>query len=465
MPPAYANGGIQRRACACGGAKGRGSFWEAMWALVVCSVATCVVSVWMLYARKVWDPRGKVRGCVRLTVQRVLVTGGSQGLGLALAQRLAARGAHVVICSRTPGKLEAALREVEGARVDAAQELRYVAADVSTFAGAQQALAACGAVPDTVFCCAGGAKPGYFVEQEEADFEAAVRTDYFTALSMAHVRARLTQASARAMRAQGVAGRIVLVSSVVGMMGLVGYAQYAPMKYAIRGTCAADAGLAETLRSEFQLYGLQVHCYCPATILSPGYDEEQKTKPQVTKDLEEGDEHKTPAQCAAHLLRGVERGRFLITDGLVGSLLRVTTSGSAPGHGVLVDAVLAVPARVRGVLADAGVVARLAAVGRGPDGGASRARGCRGCRGCGARRQVGGRRQSESVAVARPGAGVSGAWAACGAAPRGGCAAGAARGGTPVGARVPRGAAARLAGAGHPGLRVRFRSRVGHDGL
>ncbi|WFC97208.1 hypothetical protein MBRA1_003874 [Malassezia brasiliensis] len=303
-----------------------------MWALIVCSVATCVVSLWMLYPRKVWDARGKVGGCVRLTMQRVLVTGGSQGLGLALAQRLASRGAHVVICSRTQSRLEAALREVEGARVDAAQELRYVAADVSTFAGAQEALAACGAVPDTVFCCAGGAKPGYFVEQDEADFEAAVRTDYFTALATAH-------ASAKAMRAQGVAGRIVLVSSVVGMMGLVGYAQYAPMKYAIRG-------LAETLRSEFQLYGLQVHCYCPATILSPGYDEEQKTKPQVTKDLEEGDEHKTPAQCAAHLLRGVERGRFLITDGLVGSLLRVTTSGSAPGHGVLVDSVLAVPARL-----------------------------------------------------------------------------------------------------------------------
>lgn len=209
-----------------------------MWALVLCGVATCIVSMWMLGKRKVWDARGKV-GSVML-IQRVLVTGGSQGLGLALAQLLASRGAHVVICSRTEGKLQAALRDVEAARVDASQELRYVAADVSTFAGAQQALAACGAVPDTVFCCAGGAKPGYFVEQDEADFEAAVRTDYFTALSMAHVRAWLMQASAKAMRARQVAGRIVLVSSVVGMMGLVGYAQYAPMKYAIRGTWAAD---------------------------------------------------------------------------------------------------------------------------------------------------------------------------------------------------------------------------------
>lgn len=202
------------------------------------------------------------------------------------------------------------------------------------------------------------------------------------------------------MRAHHVAGRIVLVSSVVGMMGLVGYAQYAPMKFAIRGTCGADgAGLAETLRSEFQLYGLQVHCYCPATILSPGFDEEQKTKPQVTKDIEEGDEQKTPAQCAVHLLRGVERGRFLITDGLVGSLLRVTTSGSAPGHGVLVDTLLAVPARVC-VGSDAGIVARLAAVYCRPDGG--QGRGCQGCSGCRrGRRKIEGSRGRQPEPIAR----------------------------------------------------------------
>lgn len=141
------------------------------------------------------------------------------------------------------------------------------------------------------------------------------------------------------MQAHQVRGRIVLVSSVVGFMGLVGYAQYAPMKYAIRG-------LAECLRSELPLYGIDVHCYFPATILSPGYDEENKTKPQVTKDIEGADDAKTPEQCAVHLARGVARGDFFITDGLVGSLLRASSSGCAPGNGLWKDAVLALPARV-----------------------------------------------------------------------------------------------------------------------
>lgn len=74
------------------------------------------------------------------------------------------------------------------ARVNPGQTIAYVSADVSTFQGAAEALAKCPTTPDTVFCCAGGAKPGLFIEQTEADFEAAVRTDYFTALATAHVR-------------------------------------------------------------------------------------------------------------------------------------------------------------------------------------------------------------------------------------------------------------------------------------
>ena len=67
------------------------------------------------------------------------------------------------------------------------QKITYVAADVSTFEGACEAIKKCPFVPDTVFCCAGGAKPGFFAEQTESDFEDAVKTDYFTALSTAHV--------------------------------------------------------------------------------------------------------------------------------------------------------------------------------------------------------------------------------------------------------------------------------------
>jgi 3-dehydrosphinganine reductase len=47
------------------------------------------------------------------------------------------------------------------------------------------------------------------------------------------------------------------------------------------------AGLADTLQSELMLYqGISVHIYFPGSILTPGFEEEQKSKPQITKEID-----------------------------------------------------------------------------------------------------------------------------------------------------------------------------------
>ena len=69
---------------------------------------------------------------------------------------------------------------------------------------------------------------------------------------------------------EGVRGKIVFVSSVLGYFSMVGWAPYAPGKFAIRGTSSlptrsvmdsqrdVSAGLAESLHSEFKLYDIAV---------------------------------------------------------------------------------------------------------------------------------------------------------------------------------------------------------------
>lgn len=182
----------------------------------------------------------------------------------------------------------------------------------------------------------------------------------------------LTQSVAASMKQHRVRGKIVFVSSVLGFMGMVGYSQYAPMKYAIRGRLVCPAhmsGLAECLRMELQLHGIDVHAYFPATILSPGLEEENKTKPSLTKEIEGTDEGQTPAQCAAHLLRGIECHQFSVTDGLIGYFMRIASGGCAPGHGWLSDTLLLLPARVGTErLTCTDNVDRLATVGSGPGG-------------------------------------------------------------------------------------------------
>lgn len=76
--------------------------------------------------------------------------------------------------------------------------------------------------------------------------------------------------------------RIVFISSTVGLMGMVGFAQYAPSKYALRG-------LADCLTQEFAKHRITFHVYHVASIATPGFESEQATKPNITKILEGSD--------------------------------------------------------------------------------------------------------------------------------------------------------------------------------
>ena len=108
--------------------------------------------------------------------------------------------------------------------------------------------------------------------------------------------------------------------------------------------------MADTLRNEFLLYGITIHCYFPATIFTPGFEEESKTKPLLTKNIEGPDEGQTPEQCASKLVRGIavtiehflslakkvyygsglERGHFFITSDAIGHIFRNAAKGLSP---------------------------------------------------------------------------------------------------------------------------------------
>ena len=123
------------------------------------------------------------------------------------------------------------------------------------------------------------------------------------------------------MVSQRIKGRIVFVSSFLGYTSFAGYSPYSPGKYAVRGTSyprrslqmpsfpsprirADRLGLADTLRSELLQHDISVHVYLPAGIDSPGYVEEQRSKPRITKKIEEGDEVLSPESVAKSLIVG-----------------------------------------------------------------------------------------------------------------------------------------------------------------
>lgn len=108
------------------------------------------------------------------------------------------------------------------------------------------------------------------------------------------------------------------------------------------------------------LYNVDVHMYFPATIGSPGYIEENKTKPAITLKIEESDGVATPDACAEGLFQGtyfvsvssccpgqmqsshifvtgIQRGDFHITDSFTCDLFRTTARGATPWNNVFKD--------------------------------------------------------------------------------------------------------------------------------
>jgi 3-dehydrosphinganine reductase len=272
-----------------------------------------------IFSRSSWDPSG--RHCY--------ITGGSTGLGLELAILLTKRGADVSIVARNEENLKKALEQLEAARINPNQILKSYSYSLDTQKAAADALeAAClphaGQSPDTVFLCAGKATPGFFIEQTEETMRKGMDNTYWLAAWSAMA------ASKRMIRTRS-KGKIVFVSSVLGYFGMIGYSTYSPGKHAIRG-------LAETLRQELLLYSIDVHIYMPVTMFTPGYEEENKTKPDLVLKIEESDGGLTAEKAAEGLYQGVRKGDFHITDTFIADVFRTNTRGTSPfGSNILKD--------------------------------------------------------------------------------------------------------------------------------
>lgn len=113
--------------------------------------------------------------------------------------------------------------------------------------------------------------------------------------------------------------------------------------------------LADTLVQEVEVYNgaranaknpapsadVKVHIVFPMGILSPGFSNEQQTKPDLTKLLEEADKPQTPEEVAQISIKGLEKGEYMITTMLVAALMKANALGASPRNNMVVDTILA----------------------------------------------------------------------------------------------------------------------------
>jgi short-subunit dehydrogenase len=181
---------------------------------------------------------------------RILLTGASSGIGSALALRLAAERARLVVASRNQerlDKLAANIRAGGGEAVavaadiaDAAQRGRLIEATVSALGGL-----------DVLINNAGVGAMGWFADAAEERLRRIFEVNFFAAteltrLALPHLR-------------EGRNPMLVNVSSVVGRRGLPGLSEYCASKFAL-------TGWSESLRPELARLGVHVLLVTPGRI-------------------------------------------------------------------------------------------------------------------------------------------------------------------------------------------------------
>ncbi|GGF05840.1 SDR family oxidoreductase [Stappia taiwanensis] len=245
-----------------------------------------------------------------------LITGGSSGIGLALAGRLAGLGFDLALVSRRADRLEAARQQLAAMAPEARIGI-YPAdvADAQAGAAAVQAAIAEMGPPDWAVLNAGIARPGHFLDQPVDDHHDQMATNYFGALNIARVVAP--------EMAEAGGGRMVFVSSGAAFFGIYGYAAYAPSKFALRG-------LAEVLRVELAGKGISVTLAYPPDTDTPQLVAENETKPAITQAITAGGGLWSAERVAERIVRGASRGRFLVAPGAQMTMLAYGHSMLAP---------------------------------------------------------------------------------------------------------------------------------------
>ncbi|MDX3928626.1 MAG: SDR family oxidoreductase [Shinella sp.] len=225
----------------------------------------------------------------------VLITGGSSGIGLALASLLLKRGDRVSLLARDPDRLSAARNALISG--GASTEAIFIASvDVTDQKALNDAVGASEAEQGEVDCLiasAGMVEPALFDAQPADAFDRQVSIN----LTGVANSVRAVYAAMKARRR----GRILVVSSGAGLIGIPGYSGYCASKFALRG-------FAASLRAEALSHDVTVSVCFPPDTLTPQYERELPLRPPEAALLMGKVRPWKVETVAGRMLAGFDRG-------------------------------------------------------------------------------------------------------------------------------------------------------------
>jgi 3-oxoacyl-[acyl-carrier protein] reductase len=195
--------------------------------------------------------------------KKALVTGGTSGIGKAIALKLAEEGADVAIWGTHQGRADETLKELKTKGPNSYASLVDVASKEAVEKGVEEFLSRFSQI-DILVNNAGITKDQLLIRMKEEEWDQVMAVNLKSAF-------HTCQAVARPMM-KARQGRIINISSVIGLVGNAGQANYAASK-------AGLIGLSQSLAKEFASRNILVNC------VAPGYIQTQMTEvlPELVK--------------------------------------------------------------------------------------------------------------------------------------------------------------------------------------
>lgn len=238
----------------------------------------------------------------------IYITGGSSGIGLATARLLAAKGGHIVLLARDESKLAAARSEVEAVKRSPHQRIASLSVDVTDPLKLRskmvEAVARFGP-PDILIAGAGIVSNDLFENISLDAFDRVIKTNLYGVRNV--IAALLPSIKTRG-------GRIAIIASMAGLVGMYGYTAYSTSKFAL-------VGLAECLRSELKPHGIPVTLICPPEVTTPMVAEEDRTISPESKAVKMMAGRLTAQYTARAIVRAIQKRRFLVVPGKMARLV------------------------------------------------------------------------------------------------------------------------------------------------
>lgn len=231
----------------------------------------------------------------------VLITGGSSGIGFAIAKALVQMDAKVILLARDYENLKIAKASILEKYPTA--KVKVVAVDVTDAASITilyDKYLRNHETPDILINCAGVARPGYVEEIPLDVFRWTMDIDYFGTVNM--VKFLLP-----GMLKRG-SGHIINVSSIAGVVGVFGYTAYSGAKFAVKG-------FSDVLRSEMKPKGIRVSVLYPPDTDTPQLAWENQFKPKETRAISGASKPISPDWVAQYTLKQAARGKYSIVPG------------------------------------------------------------------------------------------------------------------------------------------------------